>query len=169
VNAATDPCSALVADFDAEAALTMPLLRRVPEGALAWSPHARSFSLGALASHLAELPHWGAQILASTEYDLDAATGRHRARATMADVHDRFDRHLTELRQALRAITVTDAHAPWTLRRGARVLSTMTRIDAVRRFALHHLVHHRGQLTVYLRLLDVPLAPLYGPTADEQP
>lgn len=169
MNAGIDSRATLLADLDYEATLMISLLGRVPEASMSWAPHSRAFSLGALVSHLAELPHWGAQILASAEYDFDAATGGHRVRATMSEVLDRFDRHLAELRDALTARSTTELHAPWTLRRGTRVISTMTRLDAVRRFALHHLVHHRGQLTVYLRLLDVPLPPIYGPTADEQP
>ncbi|MEO8483615.1 MAG: DinB family protein [Acidobacteriota bacterium] len=167
--AGVDARAALLADLDYEAALTAPLLRRVPETSMAWAPHPRAFSLGALTSHLAELPHWGVQILASPEYDFNAGTGVHRVRATMSEVLDRFDRHLAELHGALTARSVAELHAPWTLRHGPRVLARMTRLDAVRRFALHHLVHHRGQLTVYLRVLDVPLPPMYGPTADEQP
>jgi uncharacterized damage-inducible protein DinB len=169
VNAEIDSRAALLADLDYEAALTTPLFGRVPEASMAWTPHARAFSLGGLVSHLAELPHWGAQILASPDYDLDAVTGGHRVRATMSEVRDRFDRHLAELQGALMARGVAELSAPWMLRRGARIITTMTRLDAVRRFALHHLVHHRGQLTVYLRLLEVPLPPIYGPTADEQP
>jgi uncharacterized damage-inducible protein DinB len=169
VNAGIDSRATLLADLDYEATLTMPLLGRVPEASMSWAPHSRAFSLGALVSHLAELPHWGAQILASAEYDFDAVTGGHRVRATMSEVRGRFDRHLAELRGALATRSADDLSSPWTLRRGARIITTMTRLDAVRRFALHHLVHHRGQLTVYLRLLDVPLPPIYGPTADEQP
>ncbi len=135
---------------------------------MTWTPHARAFSLGGLVSHVAELPHWGAQILVSAEYDFDAA-GNHRIRATMSEVRDRFDRHLAELRAGLSAHTDAELAAPWTLRRGVRVIDTMTRVEAVRRFAVHHLIHHRGQLSVYLRLLDVPVPPIYGPTADEQP
>lgn len=169
MNAGVDSRAALLADLDAEVASTTALLHRVPDASLAWAPHARAFPLGALASHLAELPHWGAQILASVEYDFDTATGGYRVQATMTQVLDRFDRHVAELQGALVARSAAELHAPWTLRRGDRILATMTRLDAVRRFALHHLIHHRGQLTVYLRLLDVPLPPMYGPTADEQP
>lgn len=161
--------AALLKDIDYEAALTRPLLDRVPEASMSWAPHARAFSLGGLASHLAELPHWGAQILASAEYDFDAVAGGHRVRATMREVRDRFDRHLAELRAALHAQPEAALAAPWTLRRGARIIDTMSRIDAVRRFGVHHLIHHRGQLSIYLRLLDVPVPPTYGPTADEQP
>jgi uncharacterized damage-inducible protein DinB len=164
-----DARAALVTDIEYEAALTRTLLRRVPEAAIAWAPHARAFSLGALASHLAELPHWGAQILATDAYDFDTARPGHRERATMAEVMEVFERHLAEFHVALFAQQDEHLLASWTLRRGMRVIMATTRVDAVRRLALHHLIHHRGQLTVYLRMLNVPPAPLYGPTADEQP
>lgn len=169
MTAGSDARAALDADLDREAALTRTLLDRVPDASLPWTPHARALTLGALASHIAELPHWGAQILGTAGYDFDRAAGAHRVHDSVAAVREVFDRHVADLRRDLAAAAAADLDAPWTLRRGTRVISVHTRLDAVRLFALHHLLHHRGQLAVYLRLLDVPLPPIYGPSADEQP
>jgi len=169
VNEGPDARALLLADLDHEAAMTRATLSRVPASSWDWTPHARSFSLGGLASHLAELPHWGVQILASAEYDFETATPGHKVRATLGETRERFDRHIDDLHRVLSAENAESLVAPWILRRGSRVIATMTRLDAVRRLTLHHLIHHRGQLTVYLRLLDVAVPPLYGPSADEQP
>lgn len=169
MNTEPDARAALLADLNDEAAMTRATLIRIPAAMWTWAPHARSFSLGGLASHLAELPHWGAQILASAEYDFDQAAPGHHVRGSLGEVLDRFDRHFADLRHLITSRSSREFEAPWTLRHGPRVLLTVTRLDAVRRLTLHHLIHHRGQLTVYLRLLGVPVPALYGPTADEQP
>lgn len=159
---------AFIVEFDHEMAATRRVLERVPEDAFDWTPHERSFSLGGLASHLAQLPHWGRQILDDESYDLAGATGRSAPKASRAEVLDTFDQHVSDVRRAL--VTGSDAElaAPWTLKRGTHIVLSMPRIAALRRFLLHHVIHHRGQLTVYLRLRDVPVPPLYGPTADER-
>ncbi len=89
-------------------------------------------------------------------------------KASRAEVLETFDRHVAEVRRALVAGSDAELAAPWTLKRGAHVVLSMPRIAALRRFLLHHVIHHRGQMTVYLRLRDVPVPPLYGPTADER-
>jgi uncharacterized damage-inducible protein DinB len=160
---------AFIVEFDHEMAATRRVLERVPDDAFGWAPHERSFSLGALATHLAVLPHWGRQILEGDFYDLTGASGRGAARASRSDVLDLFDAHVAEVRRCLRSRSDAELSAVWTLRRGGHVVLTMPRLAALRRFLLHHLIHHRGQLTVYLRLQNVPVPPLYGPTADERP
>ena len=159
---------AFIVEFDHEMAATRRVLERIPEDAFEWSPHARSFSLGALASHLAQLPHWGRQILDAESYDLAGATSRSAPKVTRAEVLETFDRHVGEVRRALGAGSDAELAAPWTLKRGSHIVLSMPRIGALRRFLLHHVIHHRGQLTVYLRLREVPVPPLYGPTADER-
>ena len=159
---------AFIVEFDHEMAATRRVLERVPDDAFEWTPHERSFSLGGLASHLAQLPHWGNQILDAEMYDLAGATGRSAPKSSRAEVLETFDRHVGEVRRALVAGSDAELAAPWTLKRGAHVVLSMPRIAALRRFLLHHVIHHRGQMTVYLRLRDVPGPPLYGPTADER-
>jgi uncharacterized damage-inducible protein DinB len=159
---------AFIVEFDHEMAATRRVLERAPDDKFGWSPHERSFSLGGLASHLAQLPHWGRQILDAESYDLAGATGRSEPRATRAEVLETFDRHVGEVRRALAGGSDAELAAPWTLKRGSHIVLSMPRIAALRRFLLHHVIHHRGQMTVYLRLLEVPVPPLYGPTADER-
>jgi len=157
----------LLAELDHEMAVTRRVLERVPDHAFAWKPHEQSFSLGGLATHLAQLPHWGRQILDQDFYDLTTATGRTAEKSTRAEVLDTFDRHVTEVRRALTGHPDAELAAPWALKRGHHTVMSMPRLAALRRFLIHHAIHHRGQLTVYLRLQGVPLPPIYGPTADE--
>ena len=159
---------AFIVEFDHEMAATRRVLERVPDDAFEWTPHERSFSLGGLASHLAQLPHWGSQILSAETYDLAGATDRSTPKASRAEVLATFDRHVADVRRALVAGSDAELAAPWTLKRGPHVVLSMPRISALRRFLLHHVIHHRGQMTVYLRLREVPVPPLYGPTADER-
>jgi uncharacterized damage-inducible protein DinB len=159
---------AFIVEFDHEMAATRRVLERAPDAAFGWAPHERSFSLGGLASHLAQLPHWGRQILDAESYDLAGATGRSEPRATVGEVLEMFDRHVGEVRRALTTGSDAELAATWTLKRGSHIVLSMPRIAALRRFLLHHVIHHRGQMTVYLRLLGVAVPPLYGPTADER-
>jgi len=158
---------ALLADLDHECAVTRRVLARVPEASLGWRPHQKSFSLGGLATHLSQLPHWGRQILDRDSYDLDTATGHGEGLPSLAEILVAFDRHVAEIRSGLSARSDAELLAAWSLTRGAETLLFMPKASAVRSFMLHHLIHHRGQLTLYLRLLDVPVPPIYGPTADE--
>ena len=157
----------LLAEFDNEMAKTRLVLSRVPEPAFAWKPHERSYSLGGLATHLAQLPHWGTQILDNDAYDLASATKRADDKQTRDEVLETFDRHVQEVRARLLTMSDAELQAPWILKRGTHTLLSLPKMAAFRGFLLHHLIHHRGQMTVYLRLQNVPLPPLYGPTADE--
>ena len=158
---------ALLAEFDQEMAVTRQMLERVPEGALAWKPHERSMSLGGLATHLSQIPHWGHSILARDGYDLvDDGTGHAIEKQTVAEVLHAFDTHASAARQSLSARTEAELSLPWALRRGGQLVMSMPKSGALRRFLFNHLVHNRGQLSVYLRLQNVPLPPIYGPTAD---
>lgn len=163
VNART----ALADRIERDLRLTRHLLDRLPDASMTWRPHERSFSLAGLATHLAKLPHWGAQMLAHDDYDTNRGGGHTNERQTRAAVLELFDRYHVEWRQTFAATSDQMLSSPWTLRRGDVVLESMPRIEAIERFLLHHMIHHRGQLTVYLRLLGVPLPSLYGPTADE--
>jgi uncharacterized damage-inducible protein DinB len=162
-----DTRETLIADFDHEMAVTRRVLERVPGASLAWKPHDKSFSLGGLALHLARLPHWGLQILTGAAYELTATAARPPEPDTLDQVLETFDRHVAEVRRALTDRTVAMLDETWSLTRdGYRVLS-LPKGAALRRFLIHHAIHHRGQLTVYLRLLGAPLPPIYGASADE--
>lgn len=163
------PQNFLLAEFDHEMAVTRGLLERLPDDAFDWKPHERSFSLGGLATHLAQLPHWGRAILDHDHYDLAESDGNRAAlKDSGAAVIEVFDAHVAEARSRLAVMADAELAAPWSLKRGGQVLMSMPRYAAFRRFLLDHTIHHRGQLTVYLRLRDVPLPPIYGPTADER-
>lgn len=157
----------LLPEFDQEMAVTRRVLERLPEAAFGWKPHPRSFDLGGLATHLAQIPHWGMQILTRESYDLAGSGRRATALTSVAAVLDTLDRHVGDVRKTLVEMTDGQLLAPWALRRGDHLVLSLPRIAALRSFVIHHAIHHRGQMTVYLRMNDVPLPPIYGPTADE--
>ena len=157
---------ALLAEFDHETAMARRLLERVPDERLAWKPHARSRSMAELAMHIGQLPRWGDAILNRPHVDLadappDAAPEPSRAALVAA-----FDQSVKAARAWLDR-TDAELSAPWTLRRSGQEVFTMPRATAFRSFVLYHLVHHRGQLSLYLRLNDIPVPAIYGPSADE--
>ena len=156
----------LLPEFDHEMAVTRRVLERIPEDAFAWRPHEKSFSLGGLATHLAQLPHWGTQILEREFYDVSTST-RAAEKQSRVEVLEAFDRHVAEVRRALDERSEAELAAPWQLKKGSHTILSMPRIGALRSFMLHHVIHHRGQMTVYLRLQGVAIPPIYGATADE--
>jgi len=162
----------VLSEFDDEMAMTRRLLERLPDAALSWKPHERSMSLGGLATHLALIPHWGTSILERDGYDMASADTRgpnsSTELASTAAVLETFDRHSASARRTLVDRVDAELTAPWSLSRGEQLIMSLPRVSALRRFVLNHLVHHRGQLTVYLRMHNVPLPPLYGPSADER-
>lgn len=159
----------VLSEFDDEMAMTRRLLERLPDGSLEWKPHERSMSLGELATHLAHIPRWGTSILERDGYDLDHADKNDAVALTStAAVLETFDRHAAGVRRTLVDRGDGELVAPWSLNRGEHLIMSLPRVSALRRFVLNHLVHHRGQLTVYLRMQNVPLPPLYGSSADER-
>ena len=154
-------------DLGHELETTRRVLERVPEQHLAWKPHAKSFSLGQLATHLTQIPFWITTTIQQDELDA-AAAPRIEPPATVAEIMRRFDENAAEARAAVRNADESTFGAPWTLRAGDHVILSMPRLAVLRSFCLSHMIHHRGQLSVYLRLLDVPVPSIYGPTADEQ-
>ncbi len=160
----------LLPDFDHEMAATRRLLERVPASAMAWKPHDKSFSMGQLAMHHARLVSWGEKILKDDAYDMAEASGQAPPEPPNdpTEVLAAFDRNVAAVRKHLVGRTDGELDAPWELRNGKQLLLSLPRVAALRRFVIHHLIHHRGQLSVYLRLQNVPLPPIYGPTADER-
>ena len=158
----------LLVEFDREAGLTRQVLERLPGDRFDWQPHPRSRTLGQLALHLAELPRWGALVAAGAEFDLEhIPTVPAVPPSSVAALLTLFSTNASDARRAVSGRTDAELLAPWTLRRAGEEVFTVPRLMAIRTVLLQHGTHHRGQLTVYLRLLDVPLPPLYGPTADE--
>jgi uncharacterized damage-inducible protein DinB len=156
---------AFLSELDAEMPTTRRLLQRVPGERGAWKPHEKSFCLGHLAQLVARMPGWLTHTMRFTELDL--ANFRGYSLETTETLLAEFDRAVAEAREALAGATDEDFEVPWSLRHGDRVFFTMPRLTIMRQ-NVNHLVHHRGQLTVYLRLLDVPIPSIYGPTADER-
>jgi uncharacterized damage-inducible protein DinB len=155
----------LLPEFDQEMAATRRLIERVPDDDPGWKPHPKSFSIAHLAQLISWMPGWIGQTITSTELDL-AAAGGYTDKSTQ-DLLETFDENVKRSREAIEAAQDSDFDVPWSLKMGDRVLMTMPR-GAVVRQHISHLSHHRGQMTVYLRLRDVPVPSIYGPTADER-
>lgn len=152
-----------IAEFDQEMQTTRRLIERVPDAKLEWKPHVKSFSLGSLSQLVSWMPGWISQALHNIELDLAAGAGY--GKTSSAELLKNFDKGVEGSRTALSSVTGSALQEAWTLKRGADVLWSAPRREVVRAH-LNHLIHHRGQLTVYLRLVDVPLPEIYGPTAD---
>ena len=157
----------LLADFDHEMGTTRKLLERLPDDKLAWKPHEKSMTLGGLATHLGNTPNWAGAILNDTSFDLAAAPPHLADKTSRAEILAAFDQSRARTR-AWMDKTDGEYNSLWTLKRGGQQLFSVPRVAGFRTFVLHHIIHHRGQLSVYLRLQDVPLPPIYGPTADER-
>jgi uncharacterized damage-inducible protein DinB len=161
--------ASLLPEFDHEMGTTRRLLERLPEAEFEWKPHDKSMSLGQLADHLSNLTAWANLIATSTTFDVATVSQDRKPKnpASRAAVLARFDEKVAAARAELVSKTDAELLAAWTLKNGTHEVFTMPRISAIRSFVLNHTIHHRGQLSVYLRLKDVPLPSMYGPTADE--
>lgn len=160
---------ALLPEFDHEVGTTRRLLERVPEADLSWRPHPKSFSLGQLASHIANILHWVNPTCDVSVFDL-ATIGddaRPKQPTSLAEILKAFDANANTARTKIDAQSDALMLAPWTMKQGDQEVMTMPRTAVLRGFIMNHLIHHRGQLSVYLRLRDVPLPAIYGPSADE--
>ncbi|MES2521308.1 MAG: damage-inducible protein DinB [Gemmatimonadota bacterium] len=151
-------------DFDREMAITRKVLERVPGEDPEWKPHPKSFSMAHLSQLVARMPGWLPPMLREPHIDLAGSAG-YSVEAPSALLAE-FDRNVEAAREALGEVTEAALAEQWSLRAGDKVLMTEVREDAVRS-QLHHMVHHRAQLGVYLRLRDIPVPCMYGPTADE--
>lgn len=161
----------LLPEFDHEMANTRRLLEVVPGAEAAWRPHPKSYSLGDLAAHIATLPLWCSHVLQQPELDLGLPANASIARVTFTTVRallDQFDSNVREARAALASMSDGAMGENWALKNRGTVVFSVPRAGALRGFVLNHMIHHRGQLSVYLRLREVPLPSLYGPTADTQ-
>ena len=163
-----DVAAVALGDLDHELRRTRTALERIRDEHLDWRPHAKSYTLGGLATHIANLPSRIVGIVQATDFDLAQAPPNLGGDADRAAVLERFDANARAARDAVAAADDAMLTATWTLRHGDRVLAKMPRAAAIRTHGLSHLIHHRAQLTVYLRLLDIPVPGLYGPSADER-
>ena len=156
----------LLAELEFESASTIKMLERVPRAHFDWRPHAKSMALGQLGWHIASIPATISRLLAAGEFNLANA----RPASTPppdADLVAEYKRNLEALRTQIGTLDDDAIKQPFTLRRGDRVLQTIPKIAVLRNIFMNHSIHHRGQLSVYLRMLDVPLPAIYGTSADE--
>jgi len=161
----------LLPEFDMEMDNTRRTLERVPDDKFGWKPHEKSGTLGWMAGHVANIPHWAKITMQQDSLDLAPVGGSNYVApkpANRKEVLETFDKNRAEARAALAAGNDSAYAQPWALLMGGKQLFSEPRSAVLRRMVLNHIIHHRGQLTVYLRLLNVPVPGLYGPSADEQ-
>lgn len=156
----------LLIDLDREIVSTRRLLERYPSGHGEWRPHEKSRTLSALATHVANIPNHGANILTTAEMDV-ASRQAQPQKDSAAELLEIFDTGVTRLKSAVAGTDAATLSERWTMRMGPRVLASEPRALLMRLMVVNHLVHHRAQLGMYLRLLDVPIPGMYGPSADE--
>lgn len=157
----------LLPEFDHEFATLRKTLERVPEGKGDYAPHTKSMPMGKLSGHLAELPGWVNATLEADELDFAKMDYKPFVPANTAELLNALDAAVAKARPVLAAASDADMMKPWTLKQGDKVFFTMPKVAVLRSFVMNHMIHHRAQLGVYLRLNDVPLPQTYGPTADE--
>ncbi len=160
----------LLPEFDDEMAKTRKVLDRVPEDKFDWRAHAKSNTLGWNANHLAELPGWAKVTFTGSEWDFAPVGGKRYESpklTTRAELLALFDANVATARQAILNTTDEDMGQMWTLLAGGNVIFTMPRAAVIRSFVLNHMIHHRAILCVYLRLNDVPVPGMYGPSGEE--
>jgi uncharacterized damage-inducible protein DinB len=160
---------ALLPEFDHEMANTRKTLERVPDDKFDWKPHDKSSQMGSLATHLANLPSWGSRAIGSDSFDL-APGGQPltaQSLSSRADVLATFDENVTATRSAISGASDRDLLEPWSLMSNGKTIMTLPKIAVLRSFLMNHMIHHRAQLGVYLRLNDIPVPSIYGPSADE--
>jgi len=158
----------LIAEFEHETRTSRPHLERLPGDKLDWRPHAKSYTAGELASHIVECVGWAGSIFGADEIDIDLATYKPYKAASVPALLTAFDGRVADGARALSRVVEADLMRPWRLKVMGRVRFEKPKAVVFRDFTLSHMIHHRGQLSVYLRLLDVAVPASYGPTADEK-
>jgi len=161
---------ALLPEFEQEMAGTRKTLERVPEAKFSWKPHAKSGSMVWLASHVADIPSWATMIIQNDSLDMEPGGKKMEMPPppkTTKEMLDKFDNHVKEAKAAIAGVSDAELAKPWSLLVNGQTLFTMPKGICLRTWVLSHNVHHRAQLGVYLRLNDLPVPSLYGPSADE--
>jgi uncharacterized damage-inducible protein DinB len=161
---------ALLPEFDQEMANTRKVLERIPGDKLDWQPHPKSHTIGWNANHLADLPNWLVESLTKPSLDVAPVGGERYVFPTLAsrqEILDLFDRNVAAARKAVSEVKDEDMGSMWTLSQGGKPVFSMPRSAVVRGVVLNHMIHHRAHLCVYLRLNDIPVPGMYGPSGDE--
>jgi len=162
--------ASLLPEFDQEMTNTRKALERIPDDKFDWKPHEKSMAMGGLATHLANLPSWTVYTINQDSLDLEPPGGesfRVEPRNSRREVLGAFDENVAAARDAIAGASDEELLKPWTLLKGGVTLMTLPKIAVLRSFVMNHIIHHRGQFTVYLRLNDIPVPSIYGPSADE--
>ena len=157
---------ALLPEFDHEMQTTRRTLERVPEDKLAWKPHQKSMTMGGLATHLATITHGVDAVVGMDSFDVSTAPPTPELKSRQ-ELLKAFDENVARARKTIAATGHAAMMKPWSLIAGGKTMFSLPRIGVLRSFVLNHIIHHRGQLSVYLRLNDVPVPSIYGPSADE--
>jgi uncharacterized damage-inducible protein DinB len=161
--------TALTAELNAEFPITRRALERVPTDKLAWQPHAKSMSLGQLAQHIALIPGNMARLCQQDGVDMATRKMEYASGDSSAAIVATFDASVSTALSTVAGLDDATANAKWRMTFGEREVFEVPRIGMLRTMLLHHMIHHRGELVVYLRLLDVPVPVIYGRSADENP
>src|SRR5579871_4923732 len=159
----------MVAEFSQEAKTTERVLAKVPGDKLAWKPHAKSLSLGQLALHIATIPGNISKMLQADAHEIDPNAFRFGDPKNAEEIRSTFQQSTKDAEAFLSGLSEAQAMANWTLKSSGKAVFSMPRVNVIRMIMMSHVYHHRGQLSVYLRLLDVPVPSIYGPSADENP
>jgi|SRR3954452_11806429 uncharacterized damage-inducible protein DinB len=160
----------ILPEFDQEMASTRKVLERVPEDKLDWKPHPKSNTIGWNANHLAEMPGWVVMTIGQPSLDIAPAGApayQSPKGRTRGDILAVFDKNVAAARQAISGAKDEEMDKPWSLLKGGQAMFTMPRRAVVRSFVINHIIHHRAVLCVYLRLNDVPVPGMYGPSGDD--
>ncbi|MBL0941092.1 MAG: DinB family protein [Gemmatimonadaceae bacterium] len=158
----------VLADLDHEFANTRTMLSRIPDSQLDFSPHPKSWPLGKLATHLLDFPFWGQTTIETTSLDFAAPAPAKHIPATTAEFLSTWDARVVAFKDVLAKVTDADLQIDWVGMAGSHEVLRMPRIAVLRSMVVNHMIHHRAQLSIYFRMLDVPLPGMYGPTADEK-
>ncbi len=158
---------ALLAELQHEAGNSRKMIERVPTDKLDWQPHEKSMTMGRLATHIADIPIWFSRTINADEFDFATAVFNRDAKENTASILELFDERLQEAANLLGSASDETLNAVSTFRRGEHIFFQLPRKTILRNFCYNHVYHHRGQLSVYLRLLDIPVPGMYGPSADE--
>ncbi len=161
---------ALLPEFDQEMAKTRTVLERCPENKFGWKPHQKSFTMAALATHIANMPGWAVETIQKDSLDIappGAPPYKEEPMTSQKELLAQFDKNIASARAAIAGAADDDLMKPWSLLADGKPIFTLPRIAVLRSVIMNHSIHHRAQLGVYLRLNDIPVPAIYGPSADE--
>ena len=157
----------VLSELEQESATTRKVLERIPADKFDWKPHEKSMTFGRLATHVAEMHGWTKSTIELPELDFAKMDYKPFEPKTTAELVEHFERNLAGALESLKNASDDIWHEPWSLRNGEQIYLTLPKIAVLRSLVLNHIVHHRAQLSVYLRLNDIPVPSMYGPSADE--